>query len=77
VSLRIPCPRCGQRPSEEFTYGGELRPLEAEDPAAEFARVYLRDNVAGPRTERWFHAFGCRRWLTVTRDTRTNRIGAP
>ena len=32
VSLRIPCPRCGVRPSEEFTFGGELRPLEAEDP---------------------------------------------
>lgn len=77
MSLRIPCPRCGVRPSEEFTYGGELRPLEAEDPGADFARVYLRENAAGPRPERWFHAFGCRRWLTVTRDTVTNRIDAP
>jgi len=21
-------------------------------------------------TERWFHTFGCRRWLTLERDTR-------
>ena len=77
MSLRIPCPRCGSRPSEEFTYGGELRPLEADDPAAEFARIYLRENAAGPRPERWFHSYGCRRWLTVTRDTRTNRVGTP
>ena len=24
--------------------------------------------------ERWFHAFGCRRWFQLTRDTVTNRI---
>ena len=32
MSLRIPCPRCGVRPSEEFTFGGELRPLERRGP---------------------------------------------
>jgi sarcosine oxidase delta subunit len=25
-------------------------------------------------TERWFHAFGCRRWLTVRRDTSTDTV---
>ncbi len=27
-----------------------------------------------PQRERWFHAYGCRRWLTLRRDTVTNRI---
>jgi len=65
---------CGERPYTEFTYGGELRPLEAPDAAAEFARVYLRENAAGVQEERWFHALGCRRWTTVRRDTVANRI---
>jgi len=74
MSLLVPCPTCGERPYTEFTYGGELRPLEAPDAAAEFARVYLRENAAGVQEERWFHALGCRRWTTVRRDTVANRI---
>ena len=31
-------------------------------------------NAPGPQRERWFHAFGCRRWVSLTRDTVTNRI---
>ncbi len=38
--------------------------------------VYLRDNVPGPMREHWYHAQGCRNWITVTRDTRTHRISA-
>jgi heterotetrameric sarcosine oxidase delta subunit len=75
MSLRIPCPNCGPRPYTEFTFGGELRPLEAADPAEDFARVYLRENTPGDQQERWFHLYGCRRWLTLRRDTLTNRIG--
>lgn len=74
MSIRIPCPTCGDRPYTEFTYGGEFRPIDAQDPDAEFGRVYLRDNVAGPQRERWFHAMGCRRWTTIVRDTATNAI---
>ena len=74
MSLRVPCPHCGPRPYEEFTFGGELRALVAADPHADFARVYLRENAPGPQRERWFHAFGCRRWVTVVRDTLTNTI---
>jgi sarcosine oxidase subunit delta len=74
MSLRIPCPNCGERPFTEFTFGGELRPVEAPDPDADFARVYLRENVAGVQQERWFHMLGCRRWLTLRRDTVANRI---
>lgn len=74
MSLRIPCPNCGERPFTEFTFGGELRPIDAPDPDADFARVYLRENVAGVQHERWFHMLGCRRWLTIRRDTVANRI---
>jgi heterotetrameric sarcosine oxidase delta subunit len=72
--LLVPCPTCGERPSTEFTFGGELRPLDAADPETDVARVFLRANVAGIQEERWFHALGCRRWLTLRRDTRTDGI---
>jgi len=74
VGLNVPCPTCGPRPFTEFTFGGELRPIEADDADGDFDRVFLRENVDGVQVERWFHLFGCRRWLTVRRDTRTDRI---
>ena len=74
MGLIVPCPTCGPRPHAEFAFGGELRPIEAEDPDGDFDRVFLRENVDGVQVERWFHLFGCRRWLTVRRDTRTDRI---
>jgi methylglutamate dehydrogenase subunit B len=76
VALKIDCPHCGLRPYTEFTFGGELREIHSPDARADFERVYLPTNAAGPQRERWFHAFGCRRWLTLTRDTVTNRIDA-
>ncbi|HSL16084.1 MAG TPA: sarcosine oxidase subunit delta [Actinomycetota bacterium] len=77
MSLEVPCPNCGQRPYTEFTFGGELRDLRSDDAEADYRRVYLRNNVAGEQTERWFHAFGCRRWLTIRRDTVTNVFHEP
>jgi methylglutamate dehydrogenase subunit B len=74
VALRIPCPHCGWRPFTEFTFGGELRPIDAERADGDFARVFWRENAAGPQRERWFHSLGCRRWMTLTRDTRNNGI---
>ena len=73
MGLRISCPRCGSRPYTEFWFGGELPPpaVEGED---DFERVWLRENVAGIQVERWFHYAGCRRWLTVERDTVTNEV---
>lgn len=70
MSLKIACPHCGDRPCSEFTFAGELREVEAAGPVTDFARVYLRENAPGPQLERWFHDLGCRRWLTLTRDTR-------
>ena len=74
MGLLIPCPHCGIRDSSEFLFGGELRDLESADPQADFDRVYLHRNAPGPQDERWFHSYGCRRWLTITRDTVTNRF---
>ena len=47
------------------------RPAEAD-----YQRLWLPENAAGRQTERWFHFAGCRRWLTVERDTRTNEVYA-
>lgn len=74
MALQIPCPHCGPRPSSEFTFGGEERPIGAADVEADFARVFLPGNVAGVRRERWFHALGCRGWFTIARDTTTDEI---
>ena len=74
MGLKIPCPRCGPRDYTEFSFGGELRPLSATDLHEDFARVYLMDNAPAVQTERWFHLFGCRRWLELRRDTRNNAI---
>lgn len=75
MSLEIPCGVCGHRPFTEFAFGGEWRELDAPDAEADFARVYLHENMRGPQRERWFHAMGCRTWTTLTRDTRTNEVG--
>lgn len=76
MTIKIPCPNCGLRPYTEFGFGGELRDLDAPTPAEDFVRVYLRENAPGRQTERWYHAFGCRRWFQLTRDTVTDRIEA-
>jgi heterotetrameric sarcosine oxidase delta subunit len=72
--MLVRCPTCGERPFTEFTFGGELREVSSPDTASDFARVYLRENAAGPQDERWFHQLGCRRWVTLRRDTATNRF---
>jgi heterotetrameric sarcosine oxidase delta subunit len=74
MTIKIPCPNCGLRPYTEFSFGGELRALDAPTPGEDFVRVYLRENAPGLQDERWYHAFGCRRWFGLTRDTVTNRI---
>jgi len=74
VGLKIPCPHCGTREYSEFGFGGEVRELESPDRERDFERVYLNTNAPGSQLERWFHAYGCRRWFTITRDTVTNQI---
>ncbi len=75
--MRLACPFCGERGTEEFSYAGEaalVRPGLDASPAAWVDYVYVRDNPAGPHRELWYHASGCRQVLTVERDTRTHAI---
>ncbi len=78
-AVRIACPHCGERGSEEFAYFGDAtvsRPAGASAQAkgAWMDYVYLRDNPAGAHRELWHHVHGCRTWLVVTRDTRNHAI---
>ena len=75
--LRIGCPHCGVRAVEEFIYG-EI-PITPDtltgDDERDVDRAFMHTNAEGIVTERWFHTAGCRRWLTIQRDTRTNDMG--
>lgn len=74
--LRLPCPQCGERAVVEFRYG-EIPsvPDDLTDPAArDLDRAFMRTNPEGIVTERWFHEAGCRRWMTIRRDTRTDEV---
>lgn len=74
--LRLPCPHCGERGVVEFRYGEiPTVPEDLIDPAArDLDRAFMRTNTEGIVTERWFHEAGCRRWMTVRRDTRTDQV---
>ena len=77
--MRIPCPFCGSRDSVEFAYFGDARvrrpdPNAADAPAQFFRAVYIRENPAGLHEELWYHAYGCRSWLRVVRDTCTHEV---
>jgi methylglutamate dehydrogenase subunit B len=77
--MRIPCPHCGPRTHEEFTYFGDAtarRPSSTgpDAEAAYYDYVYTRDNPFGLHRELWFHHGGCHEWLVVERDTRNHDI---
>ena len=77
--MRIPCPHCGPRTHEEFTYYGDatVRRPSSSSPdamAAFYDYVYTRDNPFGLHRELWFHQGGCHEWLVVERDTRNHDI---
>jgi len=79
--LLIECPWCGPRCQTEFSYGGEahiVRPPDAnalsDDQWADY--LFMRKNPRGHHLEQWIHAYGCRRWFNVERDTVTYRITA-
>lgn len=78
MSFLLACPHCGERPSPEFAYAGTVGDDASGgatlDPLSE--KLYFSENVAGEQLERWFHRFGCERWMVVRRDTRTNAISA-
>ena len=77
--LLIECPHCGPRAETEFNYLGDASVRRPQDPdAVSLAKwcdyVYLRDNPRGPLREWWQHVAGCRRWITVHRDTLTHQM---
>ena len=77
--MRINCPYCGERGLNEFSYLGDATPMRPNDGGATAddawsSYVYLRDNVAGPTRELWYHAAGCHAWLVLTRNTRDHQI---
>ncbi len=79
--LLIPCPWCGPRNDAEFTPGGEAhiaRPMDTLHNSDQQwgGHLYYRKNIKGMQLERWFHAYGCRRWFNVARDSVTHEIAA-
>ena len=76
MSIRISCPTCGTRPIEEYIYGeipkvpDSITDVDARD----LDRAFMRNNPEGATTERWFHAYGCRRWTYIQRDTATDSV---
>ncbi|HMQ58191.1 MAG TPA: sarcosine oxidase subunit delta [Rhizobiaceae bacterium] len=73
-------PLLGPRDACEFVYHGDASLIDRPDPAAIDAQerfheyAYLRDNPAGEHRELWYHEYGDRSWLVVTRNTLTHEI---
>ncbi len=79
--MLIPCPHCGVRPVEEFTFMGDAKPVRpaSTDPASMdqwHDYVYLRDNPRGAMDEFVHHSGGCRSWLVLTRNTQNHEISS-
>ena len=74
--LLIPCPHCGPRALAEFTFERPVESIAPLDAATEeaVARLYTRENPRGPSLELWRHAYGCRAWLRIVRDTATHAL---
>jgi sarcosine oxidase subunit delta len=75
--LLIPCPWCGLRDEIEFRWGGEsqmTRPEEGSSDADWSDYLHFRANTKGVSFERWHHAYGCRRWFNIARDTTSHTI---
>jgi heterotetrameric sarcosine oxidase delta subunit len=76
MSFLLPCPNCGPRDVNEFSYAGEVtvRPTESPSLRELASYVYFRRNVAGVQREWWYHRLGCEVWFQAERDTRTNEV---
>jgi methylglutamate dehydrogenase subunit B len=76
MSFLLPCPNCGPRDVNEFSYAGEVtvRPKGSPSFRDLTAYLYFRRNVAGVQREWWYHRLGCEIWFQAERDTRTNEV---
>ena len=77
--MLIPCPHCGSRSVEEFTFFGDasVRRPETNDSASMpqwHAYVYERANPRGDISEFAHHSSGCRAWLVIKRNTDTHEV---
>jgi heterotetrameric sarcosine oxidase delta subunit len=68
MSFWLTCPNCGPREVTEFRYGGQIVPV-----AVEGADKCI-SNLPGPQRERWYHRFGCRRWIMAERNVCTDEV---
>ncbi|MCF6273409.1 MAG: sarcosine oxidase subunit delta [Rhodobacteraceae bacterium] len=73
-------PVLGPCDAAEFTYLGDASLINRPDPLAKnageafYEYQYLRDSPAGEHRELWYHEYGSRDWLVVTRNTLTHEI---
>ena len=61
---------------EEFLYG-EIPAVPDEisgEDERDLDRAFMLNNPEGVQVEAWFHSYGCRRWLRLRRDTRTDEV---
>ncbi|MDH3281831.1 MAG: sarcosine oxidase subunit delta [Gammaproteobacteria bacterium] len=78
--LRIPCPVCGLRDHSEFTYRSGISP-DKQRPSEDETNIelwcdylFIPTNPRGVHREYWHHAYGCRQWLVVERNTLNHEI---
>ncbi len=77
--MLIPCPHCGTRPVEEFTFLGDAsvkRPASNDPSSMEqwYDYVYLRNKPKVRFDEFVRHSGGCRASLVISRDTETHEV---
>jgi heterotetrameric sarcosine oxidase delta subunit len=75
--MLLPCPWCGPRNTTEFRFGGAAgtRPDPATTTPEQWRHyLYFHTNPRGWQAESWYHAAGCRRFLTVERNTLTHEV---
>ena len=77
--MLIPCPWCGPRNEDEFTWGGEASRVRPDDPSelthgqwADY--MYNNLNEKGWAIERRCHSKGCEQWFEIRRNNVTHEI---
>lgn len=75
---QLRCPVNGLRPLQEFTYGGEYRPMPNPDETSDKAwadYIFNRDGDPGLKREWWYHN-ASDTWFLADRNTKTDEIVA-
>lgn len=73
MSFLLTCPNCGPRDVSEFRFGGQILTSGVSDTQGGRLVSFI-SNLPGPQRERWYHRFGCRRWLIAERNVQTNQV---